>query len=479
MSSPAIWVGLPGLLAVFLMLVRKYEKLVSILGTIIALVLAGLSIIIPVGEIIQLGNLSLEITDTLTILGRRFVISADDKFLLTLIYTILAFWFGGAIFAHTTRMFVPLGLGIAAIFTAALSVEPFLYGPLLIEMAVLVSVPLLANIGKPVGRGILRYLTFQTLGFPFILFTGWLLAGVESSPGNSNLILLANLLMAMGFAFMLGVFPFHTWIPMLAEESHPYTAAFILFQVPMVVMLFGLNLIDRYVWLRSSIEILLVIQAVAITMILIGGLMAAFQRHLGRIFGFAVMVEIGFSLIALVGGLNDPETLGLYFAALIPRAISFGVWALALVTISLKIAGGDDYSNVSSSHLHFRAVQGVARRLPVAVLGLMLSIFSIVSLPLLAGFPLRQALMYGLAGRSILATAVVMVGVSGLLVGGLRSLAVLVMGQTPDPWRVEENTGEKILMILGGIALLIVGIFPQWFTSYLVEVVQVYTHIGR
>lgn len=184
MSSPAIWVGLPGLLAVFLMLVRKYEKLVSILGTIIALVLAGLSIIIPVGEIIQLGNLSLEITDTLTILGRRFVISADDIFLLTLIYTILAFWFGGAIFAHTTRMFVPLGLGIAAIFTAALSVEPFLYGPLLIEMAVLVSVPLLANIGKPVGRGILRYLTFQTLGFPFILFTGWLLAGVESSPGN-------------------------------------------------------------------------------------------------------------------------------------------------------------------------------------------------------------------------------------------------------------------------------------------------------
>ena len=59
-----------------------------------------------------------------------------------------------------------------------------LFAALFIEMAVLLSVPLVTSIYKPPGKGIIRFLIYQTLAMPFILLSGWLLAGVEASPGN-------------------------------------------------------------------------------------------------------------------------------------------------------------------------------------------------------------------------------------------------------------------------------------------------------
>ncbi len=479
MNAPLIWIVLPGFLAVILFILRQRRSLVTFFGIFIALLLVWLSIGLPIGETITLGNFTYELSDTLTILGRRFVIHSEDKFILMLIYGSLAFWFGGVFFAKTTRLFVPFGLGIAAMFTAALTVDPFLYGPLLIEMAVLASIPLLTDFGKPISKGSVRYLTFQTLGFPFILFTGWLLDGFEASPGNSDLILHANLLMALGFAFVLGVFPFHTWIPMLAGEAHSYAAAFIFFYLPMVVTLFGLSLIDRYVWLRLETEIHVIIQVVGVTMVFVGGVLAAFQRHLGRILGFAVVFEIGFSLLAIAGGITDPQILGLYFAMLVPRAVSLAVWGLALVLIAITIAKSEVYVNVSKSHLEFRSVQGVARYLPIVSIGMLTAQFSIVGIPLLAGFPVRQGVMFELAGKSTLAAGVAMLGVIGLLMSGLRSLAVIVTGSTEDEWRITESLGQRILMILGSIALLIIGLFPQWFTPFLVQMVDIYTYLGK
>lgn len=478
MSAPLVWIVFPGLAALVLFVLRRYERSIVVAGIGVALLLALLAWQLPIGSPIPLGPRlnfpGLQLSDTLFVLGRRFTLTDDYRSILGLIYLAVALWYGGAFAARATRLFVPLGLAIAAFLTASLAVEPFLYAALLIEIAALISVPILSPPGRRVGRGVIRFLTFQTLGMPFILFTGWMLTGVEANPGNTDLAVRVILLMGLGFAVLMAVFPFHTWIPLTAEEAHPYAASFVFFVVPTVVSLFALGFIEHYVWLRTSPLLLNAIQIVGILMVLTGGVLSAFQRHLGRILGYTATIEVGFSLLALsLGlGLEDPASplLGIFFAQFLPRGVSMAVWALALATLQAR--AGD---------LRFRAVQGLAYELPVASAALAIAHFSLAGFPLLAGFPVRVALWTALAGQQSASSGqpqiiaiLALVGSAGLLFAGLRTLAVLLTRSPQQSWAVSESRPQMLLLTLGGAFLLLIGLLPQWFMPTLTQVARLF-----
>jgi formate hydrogenlyase subunit 3/multisubunit Na+/H+ antiporter MnhD subunit len=458
MSAPVVWIVFPGLLAVGLLAIQRREILVVALGTLTALALAALAWWLPVRERFFIGPWTLNFLDTLSILGRRFTLAEADRPALVVLYLTAAFWFGAAHVAQAGRMFVPLGLGMVVLLTAALSVEPFLYAALLIEMAVLVSIPFLITVGKPVGPGVLRYLTFQTLGMPFILFTGWMLTGVEGSPGESGLVSQASILIALGFAFLLAVFPFYTWIPMLAKESHPYPAAFVFLLLPGAISLLGISFLDQFSWLRASGNTYSLLQSAGVLMVVTAGFWAAFQTHLERLLAYALILEIGMSFIALglAHGEQTATYLGIFFAALLPRGLSLGVWALSLAVIRPRF-----------TTLGFREVQGLARVAPVASGSLILAHFSLAGLPLLSGFPVRLALLEGLSAVSLLSGFLVLLGNLGLLIAGLRTLAVFVMGKAEGEWQVTENRAQRLFLLAGVVGLVILGLVPQWFLPLL------------
>ncbi|HSK88032.1 MAG TPA: hypothetical protein VK880_06745, partial [Anaerolineales bacterium] len=280
MNAPILWILVPIVLGTFLLFIRN-QRVLSVLGGSLALVLALIALLIPIELALRLGPLSVKIDSSLTILGRVLLIQPAEGPLLALIYGAAALWFFGAEASKTATRLVPLGFMIIALMVASIAVEPFLYAALFIEMAILLAIPMLTSISRPPGRGAVRFLIYQTLAMPFILLAGWMLAGVEASPGDLALAAQSAAMLGLGFAFLLAIFPLYSWIPLLLEESSPYLVGFLLWILPTMTVIFGAGFLDRYSWLRNSEQLILALRSIGLLMVVTGGAFAAFQRHLG------------------------------------------------------------------------------------------------------------------------------------------------------------------------------------------------------
>jgi len=301
---------------------------------------------------------------------------------------------------------------------------------------------------------------------PFILFAGWLLAGVESSPGDLALAVQSATILGLGFAFLLALFPLYTWLPMLAEETSPYALGFLFWVLPTLTIVFALGFLDRYSWLRTSGQLGQILSLAGLLMVVTSGLWSAFERHLVRQMAYAVTAEIGFSLLAL--SLPSQKAVESVFLLIIPRSLALLVWAMSLTRIKMQ-----------TDSMRFRAVQGLARTYPITTAGIILAHLSIAGLPLLAGFPIRLALWEGLAEQSLNVAFWFLIGTLGLLTGGIRTLAVMVMAPEGTGWELRETWGPGILIGLGVIGLFILGIFPQTFRPILTNLPAMFEHFGK
>ena len=179
----------------------------------------------------------------------------------------------------------------------------------------------------------------------------------------------------------------------------------------------------------------------------VGGIMALFSRHLGRLMGAVIISEIGKSLLAIsLFIMGFP----IYFGLVIIQSLALGLWAVSITNLGMVL-----------TDLDYESVAGTARGCPVVSSGLLAGYFSLTGLPFLAGFPLYWALGAGHSVSPLLVNAWLVFGTIGTLVGGIRALGALTM-----------DSGEEIVLILGsrfqrGViillngALLILGLFPR------------------
>lgn len=465
MSAPVIWIFIPFLAGGVILLVQQ-PRTAATAGGSLAAALALLALFFPIDQALLLGPLSLKIAPSMQILGRSFVINPADGPLLAIIYGVAALWFFGSEAANAGQRFVPLGLAIVALLIASITVEPFLFAAPMLEIAALLTMPLLVSPNQPAGRGALRFLIYQTFAMPFILFSGWMLAGVEASPADIGLTMPAGVMLGLGFAFLFAVFPLYNWIPMVAEEASPFVVGFLLWALPTLTVVFAMGFIDRYTWLRTSPQFSSFIQAAGLLMAASGGMFAAFERHLGRLMGYSAIVETGLTILAI--SLNSPFALEITFRLLIARGLMLTVWALALSVI-----------RPSDAALRFRAVQGVIRAYPIAASALLLSHLSAAGFPLLAGFPSKLALLEQVAKQSPGAASWVLVGLFGLIVGGIRTLAVFAMAPEKTPWKRNETWIQSGMLGIGVLMLFMLGLVPQVLLPFLRTLPSMFEHIGQ
>ncbi len=464
MSAPIFWIVLPALVGVLALFIRN-QRILTFVGGSITILLTLVALLIPIDEALQLGQLSFKINSSIDVLGRRILLTPAHGALLAILFGLTAMWMIGSNAVRGADRLVPLGLIITALFVASSAVQPFLYAALLIEMAVLLSTPMLLGPKQAPGPGLMRFLIYNTLAMPFILFAGWMLSGVEASPGDLALATQSAIILGLGFAFLFAIFPLYTWLPMLAEESNPYLVGFIFWILPTSTMIFGMGFLDRYSWIRNSPQLPVILQVAGLLMVVTGGLWSSFQQHLGRQMAYGTVTEIGFNLLALSLGTN--RGIQIAFMLIIPRSLALLIWALALSNLKEE-----------KPSLRFRAVQGLARIYPLSSAGLILAHLSTAGLPLLAGFPVRLALWDELASQSLNLALWLLIGILGLMVGAIRSMAVLVMAPEIEDWQFRDQWKSGILIGAGILLLLILGTFPQVMHIILKNLPSIFEHLN-
>ena len=466
LSTPILWVLLPLVVALIALAAANRRTFVILLTSITAFVLAALANFFPESMVIALGPLTLSFSESLGFLGREIVLRYEILPFLSMIYFVDGLWTLTSGVGKTPRIFPATSLTITALVTAALGVTPFLYAALLIETAVLVAIPMLSPLGKAPRPGILRYLTLQTLAMPFILLAGWLLSGVEALPPNSPLITQSALILGLGIALWLSVFPFHSWMPMVDEHSNPIVTSFLQFIIPSAVLLFSLNFLNRYTFLRESPGLYPILQTIGVIMIALGGSWTAFQKNLKRAFGFSCLTETGFSLLAI--GLANEGGL-IWLMLLLPaRAMSYWLWGFILSLVE-QHAGTADLEHVA----------GFARRYPILAIGLLLAQLSVAGMPLLAEFPTKITLLTATLRSNVALGAWGMIGTLGLFLFTLRLLMHVVQPEAegePQPWRVNERYFEYLPVIIMVVVLILTGLFPQ---AFLARITQTLTAFGQ
>lgn len=464
MSAPIIWIGIPMIFSFLLFFIRANRLLTLIIGGGISAFLALLALTFKIESVFPLGPLSLEISSTFTILGRNFVIVDSERFIVALMFAMCAFWIFGSRISGTNSFFVPHVLAIITLFIAALSVQPFLYAALIIEIAVLISIPIFFQRGQPVKQGILRYLVFQTLAVPFILFSGWGFDAAPSSVDSQATYFQAGALLAIGLGLWLAIFPFHTWVPLLARDGHPYSAGFIFSMIPTTILLFFMDFFNTFSWLREQSLLITISQMLGIIMIVTGGLFAAFQRELTRLIGYAVMVEIGFSLLAL--SLNQIIGWQSYILILIPRIIG-----IAICTLAISIWKNKELK------MDMNSFQGEFYKSTFTMVGFLLGWFTFSGLPLLPGFPTKLPILIGLSQISITSIIFVSIGLFGLFVAGFRFLAIIFSTRNIEDEIESETLLQKIFFSLGVVLLLAMGIFPSLILNPFLEILSAFTNL--
>lgn len=465
MNAPTLWIIFPIGLGILLLFINN-QRFLSLVGGSLAVILAAIAQFVPIEVALRIGSFSLRLDSGLTILGRSLSILPTEGSLLALIYGAAALWFFGAEASKTATRLVPLGFVIIALMVASIAVQPFLYAALFIEMAILLAIPMLTSIYRPPGRGVVRFLIYQTLAMPFILLAGWLLAGVEASPGDLALTAQSAAMLGMGFAFLLAIFPLYSWIPLLIEENSPYIVGFLLWILPTITIIFGAGFLDRYSWLRSSPQLALALRYVGLLMVVTGGAFAAFQRHLGRIMAYGSIAETGFSLLAL--SLDLRLGIPILFLLIPARALGLAVWSLSLSIIKEHV-----------ETMRFGAARGILRLTPLAGAGMIVATLSAGAFPLLAGFPSRLALWEGLSRESIGAALWMAVGIAGLLTSAFRSLAVISMADEYTGWTPQESYTQMTMLGLGMVGLFLLGLFPQSVQFLLANLPLMFEHLGR
>ncbi len=465
---------LPLVMAGVVYILRRWASLSALLATGTALILGVALLVLPLDQSVwSLGDRQIAMGEAVAFLGRELVMEQADQMAMAFLFLTTAGLFILAWRFVPRSLLFPVGLSMLSLLSGALLIRPLIYAALLIEITTALSLFALQVEGQPPTRGGLHYLTLTTLALPGLLVIHWLMERYALTPDDTGLLNTAAILLAFSFALLLGVVPFHAWMPAVGggrrDGSIPLAGAFVLTVGNGAIWFLLFNFLEAYPELVSYPRFDLFVSNAGLAMVVVGGLLASAQRRLGRLMGWAALVDSGGALIAL--GMNSETGLSLLLLSLLMRP--FGLILVAAGLSGLQARNGADD--------HLDGLQGLGREAPWSTAALIFGGLSVAGLPASAGFVWRWALYRALSpSRSVSALLLLLAG-GGVMIGVWRALSALLShSQLPEDREdiPKEGLLTALVVTVAIAACVGIGLFPQPLVLLAARLAEMYTFGG-
>lgn len=451
MNAPLVVAAATAILTLAAVVLRGRATASAVLAGIGAGLIGVFALAANLDEPIAILGISLKFGSSWSILGRSLTLDEGNRAAVGFLYLAGAFILGGAWAARPERYLFILALIALGVVAGSLMVRPFLFAAIFLELAAMVCLLVLVSPSHPGRRGGVRLLTLYSLAMLTILLSGWMLETLGVVSGTPELALRTTVLLAVGFAILMAVPPFHHWLPAAAERAHPYAFAFVALILQSAGLFFLLRFLDGFEWLRDNPDLFSGMRWAGAAAVLFGSVWSLAQRSFSRLLAYAMVTDFGVSLVAVGSGTSGGYQLAIGLVG--SHAVGLAVCALGLVILQGP-AGADDVFEL----------RGAAGRAPLGAAAALVGLLSVAGFPLTAGFPGRWALLAILAEGDVSAAVAVLLGV--LFVGGAaaRWLGVLLRGSESVDRRTPSFAVRVFLV--GGIGMCILfGAFPQLFAS--------------
>lgn len=368
------------------------------------------------------------------------------------------------------RTFYPVSLALLGFLVAASLSRHLGIAAIFIEAAIISGVFIIQGTRLESTRAAQRFLVMMSLATPLILLVSSRIDVYQLS-GRAPLsdeVQQTALLVGIGFALWLAVFPFHGWLTATANEASPAGTVFILTAFPGVIFLTLIHLISDAPWLINETQLATAMMLAGVITAGIGGLLTGVQRGLNGLMGYAALYDLGCALA--IFGLGGAGAVTAVLVGLVVRALALTLIAAGVSAIRLQIPAEG-----------FTQIRGLARRLPFATVGILIGGLTLAGAPLTAGLPVRWHLLQSIAAENANAPLLLALAGVGVTIGYLRGGYALLSAADGDhssrrgrPQKTGAPQEPRRLMII--IVMLIVtclglGFFP----ALLIEAVQGWT----
>ena len=266
---------------------------------------------------------------------------------------------------------------------------------------------------------------------------------------NRTILVFGLVFVVSAIAFKLGAVPYHMWVPDVYDGAPTAVTLFIGTAPEFAAFAFAMRLL---VGSLSALAIdwqgmLVVLAVLSMTL---GNVVAIAQTNIKRMLAYSTIANMGFMLMGLLAMNNDGYSAALFYMVtyVLTTLVGFGI-VLLLSRAGFEADQLDD-------------LKGLNQRSPWYAFLMLLAMFSLAGVPPTVGFYAKFSVIWAVVDIGFVWLAVIAVLTS--IVGAfyyLRIVKLMYFDEPVDHRDIEARGDTRMLLSVNGLALLLLGVFPQ------------------